>query len=232
MEDAARRAGRAPDEVRLVSVTKTVGEGIIRRLIDLGATDLGENRVAAAEPKIEKIEALLGPGGPTWHLIGHLQSNKVRRAVRSFSWIHSVDSVGLLDRIDRVAAEESRRPRLLLQVNVAGEAQKHGVDVDALPELADRAAAADAVETVGLMAMAPFGDEPEASRRWFARLRELRDRIAPRFDGGLPHLSMGMTNDFEVAVEEGATLVRVGRALFDGVEDEAAPPDDARPEPA
>ncbi|MFG0318070.1 MAG: YggS family pyridoxal phosphate-dependent enzyme [Planctomycetota bacterium JB042] len=224
MEDAARRAGRSPDEVRLVSVTKTVGQGIIRRLIDLGATDLGENRVAVAEPK---IEALSGPDGPTWHLVGHLQSNKVRRAVRSFSWIHSVDSVGLLDRIDRVAREESRRPRLLLQVNVADEAQKHGVDVEALPALADRAAAADAVETVGLMAMAPFGDEPEASRRWFARLRELRDRFAPRFPGGLPHLSMGMTNDFEVAVEEGATLVRVGRALFDGVEADEAPSDGA-----
>lgn len=193
-------------------------EGIIRRLIDLGATDFGENRIAAAEPK---IEALSGPSGPTWHLIGHLQSNKVRRAVRMFSWIHSVDSVGLLDRIDSIAAEEGRRPTLLLQVNVAGEATKTGVEPDRLESLMKRAAAAKSVDTVGLMCMAPFDDDAGRARSTFARLRELRDEYAPLLPGGLPHLSTGMTNDFEVAIEEGATLVRVGRALFEDVAEAA-----------
>lgn len=214
IHDAATRAGRVADDVRLVAVTKSVDRGITQRLIELGATDLGENRVQDAADKIAEL-----PAGPTWHLIGHLQSNKARRAVRMFSWIHAVDSSPLLEQLDRVAREEGRRPRVLLQVNVSGEATKHGVTEEELPELVERAAAARGLEVAGLMTMAPLGAAPEAARPVFRRLRELRDAI--RSDGVLgppfQHLSMGMSEDFEVAVEEGATWVRVGSALFAGV---------------
>jgi len=196
-----------------VTVTKTVGEGIIRRLTELGANDLGENRVAAAEPKIAALP------GPTWHLIGHLQQNKVRRAVRLFPWIHSIDSIALLERVARIAREEDRRPRVLLQVEISGEPDRHGVSIENAPALAEFAATAEvsnSVETVGMMGMASLVEDPEDARPAFRGLRELRDELAPRFPSGLPHLSMGMTNDFEVAIEEGSTMVRVGRALVAG----------------
>jgi pyridoxal phosphate enzyme (YggS family) len=213
---AALRAGRDPAAVTLVAVTKSVGASIIARLARAGASDLGENRIADAEQKIRAL-----PAGPTWHLIGHLQSNKARRGVTLFPWIHSVDSVELLERLDRIAAEERiRPPTVLLQVNVSGEAQKHGVAEAGLEELAARATRAAHLQVAGLMTMAPLSGDPEASRPVFRRLRELRDGLCASGAVGpaFRHLSMGMTDDFEVAVEEGATIVRVGRALFRGCE--------------
>jgi pyridoxal phosphate enzyme (YggS family) len=191
-----------------------VGPSIIARLVRVGAEHLGENRIADAEPKVRGL-----PAGPTWHLIGHLQSNKARRAVTHFAWIHSVDSVELLERLDRIAAETGRRPTVLLQVNVAGEAQKSGVAESGLASLVEKAARAEHLDVAGLMTMAPLTADPEASRPVFRRLRELRDALRSSGAAGpsFAQLSMGMTDDFEVAVEEGATLVRVGRALFRGI---------------
>lgn len=215
---AAARAGRAPDAARLVAVTKSVGSGIIRRLLAIGISEIGENRIQDAVRKMDEVsEAAI------WHLIGHLQANKSRRAVESFDWIHSVDSARLLERVDAHAVELGRTPQVLLQVNVSGEATKHGFEEAGLRETL-RATRLAAVRLRGLMTMAPF-DEPEAARPVFARLRglagELRDEglVGPDFS----ELSMGMTNDFEVAVEEGATLVRVGRALYENL-----PEDDSR----
>ncbi|MBK6940345.1 MAG: YggS family pyridoxal phosphate-dependent enzyme [Planctomycetes bacterium] len=219
---AAAKGGRTADSVRLVAVTKSVGADVVRELLPLLPTpEFGENRIADAEERAAAV-----PAGPTWHLIGHLQANKVRRALNLFSWVHSVDDLDLLARIDRIAQELGRRPRILLQVNVSGEASKSGCTPEALRPLAQAAAAARHVEVVGLMTMAPLDREPEASRPWFRALRQLRDELART--GDMPaefvHLSMGMTNDFEIAVEEGATLVRVGRALFLGLGDSSAGP--------
>ncbi len=212
---AAARAGRLAQDVRLVAVTKSVPIGIIQRLVLLGARDLGENRIHDAAEKIREVDAL-GPR-PAWHLIGHLQSNKVRRAVRMFACIHSVDSVALLDRIDETAAQEGRAIDVLLQVNVSGEATKSGVSLAELPKLVERASNLRAVRPAGLMTIAPMSDDPENARPHFhglaAQLEFASRRLGPEFR----ELSMGMTDDFEVAIEEGATLVRVGRALFQGL---------------
>lgn len=219
---AARTSGRPADAVRLVAVTKSVGPEIVRELLPLmGAADFGENRIADAEERAAAV-----PKGPTWHLIGHLQANKVRRALNLFPWIHSVDDIDLLTRIDRIAHEEGVRPRILLQVNVSGEASKSGCSPEAVRPLARAAAAARHLDVVGLMTMAPLDREPEASRPWFRGLRALRDELIATGDmpSGFVELSMGMTNDFEIAVEEGATLVRVGRALFSGLGDSSAGP--------
>lgn len=219
---AAAKGGRTADAVRLVAVTKSVGPEIVRELVPLlQDAQFGENRVADAEERAAAVQK-----GPTWHLIGHLQANKVRRALGLFSWVHSVDDVDLLTRIDRIAHEVGVRPRILLQVNVSGEASKSGCTPEALRPLAVAAAAARHVDVVGLMTMAPLDREPEASRPWFRALRELRDELARSGDmpAGFTQLSMGMTNDFEIAVEEGATIVRVGRALFLGLGDSSAGP--------
>ncbi len=212
---ACARVRRDPDEVRLVAVTKSVEAEVIRALVRLGVSDLGENRVQAAAPKVEPFQR-----DATWHLIGHLQGNKARRALGLFAWIHSVDSLALLDRIDRLAAELGQRPKVLLQLDLSGEGTKSGASAEELSALAARAASARALEAVGLMTMGPLSSDPEDSRPCFRRLRELRDDL--RQNGLVAetfhHLSMGMTDDFEIAVEEGATLVRVGRALFRGLE--------------
>jgi len=223
---AARRAGRDPQDATLVAVTKSVETDIIEHLVSLGAIDLGENRIQVAAPKIERLQS-----GPTWHLIGHLQTNKARRAVALFSWIHAVDSVSLFDRLERAADDLELRPRVLFQVNVSGEESKFGVSVEELPALLERAAGAKRLQPVGLMTMAPMCDDPEAARPHFRMLRELlleaRNRLSPEFR----HLSMGMTNDFEVAVEEGATLVRVGSALFQVQRQSGDSPEAARRQP-
>lgn len=212
---ACRRAGRDANAVRLVGVTKSVDAAGARALFEAGVADLGENRVVEGAAKAEAVAAAQPPGaaGPTWHLIGTLQRNKVRRAVEAFPWIHAVDSARLLDAIERVAAETGAAPRCLLQVNVAAEPQKHGLRSDAVAAVAARAAACRHLRCVGLMAMAPLADDPEASRPHFAALRTLRDAVAAATGLPLPELSMGMTQDYVVAVEEGATLVRVGTAL-------------------
>jgi pyridoxal phosphate enzyme (YggS family) len=209
IDSACARARRPAGEVRLVAVSKTVGVERIRRLLDCGHDILGENRVQEA---LEKIP-LLGPA-VSWHLVGHLQRNKARHAVGAFELLHGIDSEKLAAEIDRRAGRAGVRQAILLQVNLAREETKSGVDEAGLPALLDSVVALPNVELRGLMTIPPPAENPEDSRSWFARLRGLRERSATRTGLPLPELSMGMTDDFEVAVEEGATLVRVGRAIF------------------
>ncbi len=211
---AARAAARPPEAVRLVAVTKGVSVDAIREATRAGHWIFGENRVQEAVPK---IEALASDPGPTWHLVGHLQTNKVRRAVGLFGLIHSVDSERLARAIEAEAARQGRRQAVLLQVNVAGEPQKSGVPPDDLPALAEAAAGLPHLEVKGLMTVPPLGETPEASRPYFRRLRELARDVARQVPAlAMEELSMGMSADFEVAIEEGATLVRVGTAIFGG----------------
>jgi PLP dependent protein len=210
---AARRAGRRPDEVRLIAVSKTCPASDVRAAAAAGQIDFGENRVQEALDKIEGTADL----PLRWHLIGHLQSNKARKAASSFACIHSIDSIDLLDAVDRAAADAGLRPEVLVQVDLAGEATKHGAALDAVRDLVDAARRARAVRLAGLMVLPPFFDDPEAARPYFRHLRELRDQLCG--GGGVPpdlvrELSMGMSHDFEVAIEEGATIVRVGTAIF------------------
>lgn len=206
---ACARARRSPADVQLVAVTKTVAPERIRAMLAAGQTLFGENRVQEALGKISE----LGPQA-RWHLIGHLQRNKVRQAVGVFDLLHGVDSIELAREIDRRAAAAGRVQAVLVQVNVGDEETKSGVSVAELPALLDGVAGCPALELRGLMAVPPPVERAEQSRGWFARLRELRDQASRRLLRPLPELSMGMTDDFEVAIEEGATLVRVGRALF------------------
>ena len=206
---ACARAGRKPDEVEIIGVTKTFGPDVVTEAWQAGLRKLGENRAQEAAAKIPQC-----PSGPEWHLIGHLQRNKVRLALDLFPVIHAVDSIRLLEQIDRVADEAGCQPRILLEVNVSGEASKFGLKPDEVPTVIEQTLQARAVTLIGLMTMAPFCPDPQQTRPVFARLRELRDRMQRELGVGLPHLSMGMSNDFEVAVEEGATWVRLGTILF------------------
>jgi hypothetical protein len=209
---AVERAGRLPSSVRLVAVSKTRPVGDVRAAFEAGQADFGENRVQEA---LEKIGATADIP-ITWHLVGHLQSNKARRAAGAFPWIHSIDSVDLLRRVDAAAEEAGHRPALLVQVDLSGEPTKHGAPAEAWLSLFEAASACRAARVAGLMLLPPFTPDPEDARPYFRRLRELRDGL----EGcGVPpdmlrELSMGMSHDFEVAVEEGATLVRVGTAIF------------------
>ena len=212
MDAAARSAGRDPSSVRLVAVSKTFPLESIRAAYDAGHRDFGENRVQEALQKIERSTDLL----IRWHLIGHLQTNKARKAGAAFAMIQSVDTVELLTRLDTAADEAGRAPELLIQVDLAGEATKHGAPPAEVPRLFEAAAACRAARVVGLMTLPPIPDTPEESRPWFRQLRDLRDEWQA---SGVPaamlrELSMGMSGDFEVAIEEGATLVRVGTAIF------------------
>jgi pyridoxal phosphate enzyme (YggS family) len=209
IESSCSRAGRRAGEVRLVAVSKTVGTDRIRRLLDCGHDLLGENRVQEA---LEKIP-VLGPA-VRWHLVGHLQRNKARHAVGLFELLHGVDSEKLAVEIDRRAALAGIRQAILLQVNLAREETKSGVDETGLHPLLDTVCALPHLDLRGLMTIPPPAETPERSRKWFARLREVRERCAERSGLVLAELSMGMTDDFEVAIEEGATLVRIGRAIF------------------
>lgn len=212
---AAGRVSRSPADVHLIAVSKTFGPDLVRAAAAAGQHDFGENRV---QEGLDKIERLSGGQGPLlrWHLIGHLQSNKARRATAAFAWIQSVDSRDLLRRIDTAAAEFGTRPNILIQVDLAHEETKFGIDERGLADLVRAAMDARAVTLRGLMIVPPIPDDPEESRPWFRRLRELRDQLVA---GGVPFdrlrdLSMGMSQDFEVAIEEGATMVRVGTAIF------------------
>ena len=207
--EACRRAGRSRDEVRLVAVSKTYGPERVEEAAANGLLTFGENRIQEARQKIP-----LCRGGLEWHLIGHLQRNKVRDAVSLFSMIHGVDSLRLLEAIDGAAAEQGRDIPLLLQVNIANEASKHGLAVDEVAAVLEAASALVHVSVEGLMTVPPFDADPEASRVHFAGLRSLRDRLAEQTGFPLQELSMGMSGDFEVAIEEGSTMVRVGAALF------------------
>ena len=209
ISDSARQAGRSPDSVSLIAVSKTHPVEVIQEAVDAGQLIFGENRVQEAQPKITALPAKLH-----WHLIGHLQSNKVRVALPLFELIHGVDSLELLAHIDRVAADLGLFPRVLLQVNVAGEASKFGFVPGKLLGLVEEIVKFDRVQIEGLMTIPPLAPAPEHSRRYFVALRELRDKLATECRFALPQLSMGMSNDFRVAIEEGATMVRVGTAIF------------------
>ncbi len=208
---AARRAHRDPSTVRLVVVTKTVDRERIREAVNAGAMILGENRVQEAREKITD----LGPIA-SWHLIGHLQTNKVKYAVPLFYLIHSVDSLGLAQEIDRHAQKHGKVQDILIEVNISGEGSKTGVAADDANALVRSASQLKNIRVQGLMTMPPYSEDPEASRPYFRRLRELARDIANEHipNAVMKELSMGMSGDFEVAVEEGATLVRVGTAIF------------------
>ena len=211
LDRAAAAAGRAAGDIRLIAVSKTFGVSHVEAAAAAGLRDLGENRVQEALQKQAAAPAL----PVRWHLIGHLQSNKARKAA-AFDWIHSVDSAALLDRLDRAATDAGRSPQLLIQVDLAGEATKHGAPEDEARRIVEASAGCRAARLRGLMVMPPWSDDPEAARPWFQRLRALRDRLQAGAPAAvhLDELSMGMSHDFEVAIEEGATMVRVGTALF------------------
>jgi pyridoxal phosphate enzyme (YggS family) len=207
LRDIAAASGHDPDRLRIVAVTKGHDLAIVRRAVEAGLTRMGENRVQEAEPKIQAAPGL------EWHLIGQLQSNKERRAVRAFAAIHSIASAEQLERVSRKAAEEAHRPSLLIQANLSGEATKAGVSVEEALAPAMIAAVRQA-RPVGLMTIAPMGAAAEEAREVFRRLRELRDELEGTTGVALPELSMGMTSDAEAAAAEGATLVRIGTAIF------------------
>jgi pyridoxal phosphate enzyme (YggS family) len=205
-------AGRQAAEIRLVAVSKTFGLEHIRAAVAAGQQDFGENRVQEALQKIGGSTDLL----VRWHLIGTLQSNKARKAADVFEWIHSVDSLELLQRLDNAASQAGRQPKLLVQVDLAGEATKHGVPRERVPAIFEAAGTCRAARVVGLMLLPPWSEDPDGSRPYFRQLRALRERLLAQ---GVPtemlrELSMGMSHDFEAAVLEGATMVRIGTAIF------------------
>lgn len=209
---AAHRVNRSPADITLVAVSKTFSTDHVRAAFSHNQRVFGENRVQEAVAKQAGLQGL----PLEWHLIGHLQSNKARKAVTTFSCVQSVDRMDLLVKLDAAAGEAGVRPKILLQVDLAGETTKHGAGRDTLEDLARAAADARHLKLAGLMLVPPNPDTPEASRPWFRQLRELRDDLVA---GGLPadvmgDLSMGMSHDFEVAIEEGATMVRVGTSIF------------------
>jgi len=212
MARAARRAGREPSDVRLVAISKTFSAAHVRAAAAAGQTDFGENRVQEALQKIEQTTDVM----IRWHLVGHLQTNKARRAASAFAVIHSVDRLELLERLERAALEGQASPDVLIQVDLAREPTKFGATPDLVRPLAEAAAACQGARLAGLMVLPPLLEDAEAVRPYFARLRALRDDLVA---SGLPasalrELSMGMSHDFEVAIEEGATLVRIGTAIF------------------
>ncbi len=210
---AAKRRGRAPEEIALIAISKTHPASVIKRVIEFGAADIGENRVQEAEGKITEV----GRDAARWHLVGHLQANKARRAVNLFDVIHSLDSLDLAQRLERLCVEEGvDKLAVLIQVDLGHEETKSGIDESDLTHLVEGLGPLSRLEFTGLMTLPPFFDDPEQSRPYFRRLRQLRDELAARgaFARGKGELSMGMTNDFEVAIEEGATMVRVGTAIF------------------
>ena len=207
---ACARSGRDPSQIEIIAVTKTHGEQTVREAWENGLAIVGENKVQEAAWKRPA-----SPMGPQWHMIGHLQSNKVRHALELFDFIHSVDSIKLADKINSVSEESGARPHILLEVNVSGEKSKSGIrpeDVKNVLEHISRNCPRITVE--GLMTMAPFSENPEDARPYFRNLRLLRDRMESELSIALPRLSMGMSGDYEVAVEEGATWLRLGSVLF------------------
>ena len=210
---AAERSGRAANEVTLIAISKTHPAALVSDLIELGATDVGENRVQEAEGKIAEV----GRERVRWHLVGHLQANKARRAVSLFDVIHSLDSIDLARRLDRLCVAEGRENLpVLIQVDLGLEETKSGVEETELDPLVDVVGELGRLELIGLMTLPPFFENPEDNRPFFRKLRELRDGLAKRgvFGDRKGELSMGMTHYFAVAIEEGATMVRIGTAIF------------------
>jgi len=208
IEKAAFRAKRDPKDVKLVAVSKTVEPLRIKEAIDAGVKILGENYVQEAQKKIEEIGKDV-----SWHFIGHLQTNKAKYAVKLFEMIHSLDSLPLAFELNRRAEKEGKIIKVMIEVNLSGEETKFGTEEEKVLELAQKIFELKNLELIGLMTMPPYFEEPERSRPYFIRLRELKERIVRE---GIPinELSMGMSNDFEVAIEEGATFVRIGTAIF------------------
>jgi pyridoxal phosphate enzyme (YggS family) len=206
---AAKVSGRNVTDVELVAVTKTHPAEIVREAIGAGQVVFGESKVQEARAKIPLL-----PSHLRWHFIGHLQKNKIRHALPLFEMIHSVDSLDLAQAIDRISQEDGLHPSILLEVNVAGEGRKFGFKAATLRAELESLLMLSRLSIEGLMCIPPLAEEAEASRKYFVELRELRDAIEKEFQVKLPQLSMGMTNDYSVAVEEGATLVRVGTAIF------------------
>jgi pyridoxal phosphate enzyme (YggS family) len=211
---AADRARRDPSSIRLVAVSKTFPADAVRAAFDAGQHEFGENKVQEALDKMDRTADL----PIRWHLVGHLQSNKAKKAATRFDLIHSIDGPALLTKVDEAAAGTGRRLDLLVQVDLAGEATKHGAREDQLASIFEAARGCRTARVVGLMLLPPAAEDAEESRAYFRRLRGARDRLlAQGVDGSmLNELSMGMSHDFEVAIEEGATLVRVGTAIFGG----------------
>ena len=206
---AAAKAGRSANDVELVAITKTHPAEKVREAVEAGHTLFGESRVQEARAKIPEL-----PSNLRWHFVGHLQKNKIRHALPLFELFHGVDSLALAQEMNRIAAEEGMHPRILLEINVAEEGSKFGFKPESLRAEMESLLTLPRLSIEGLMCIPPLADEAEASRKYFVQLRELRDSLEKEFGLTLPHLSMGMTNDFSVAVEEGATLVRVGTAIF------------------
>jgi pyridoxal phosphate enzyme (YggS family) len=210
VDAAARARERDPAAISLIAVGKTFPAEVVNEAVAAGATDLGENRVQEAVAKKP------GVAEARWHLIGPLQRNKARAALEVFDIIHTVDRIELADRLQYLLTEHwpERRLEVLLEINVAAEPQKAGVDPEEAVELLEHVLGCDRLVVRGLMAIPPWEEDPEASRPWFRQLRELRDRLETEVDHPLPELSMGMSHDFEIAIAEGATMVRVGTAIF------------------
>lgn len=232
---ACARVGRDPGDVRLVAVTKTVEVDVIRQLLELGVIELGESRVQELTKRAGMIEEyrsrrrlVVGAAetipSPNWHMIGHLQRNKVKSVLPWARVVHSVDSLRLAEDISHHGEEANHTTDIFLQVNVSEERTKFGLVVGAVTYVVDQVRAMPNVRLLGLMTMAPYADDPEAARPHFARLRELFEDLKTdlRLPPDFRHLSMGMSGDFEVAIEEGATFVRIGTALFEGVAVSAA----------
>jgi pyridoxal phosphate enzyme (YggS family) len=207
--DAAEKKGRSPDDIELVAISKTHDAEKVHEAYEAGQILFGESRVQEARAKIPLL-----PWGLRWHFVGHLQKNKIRHALPLFELYHSVDSLALAQEMNRIANEDGMHPRALLEVNVAGEGSKFGFKPETVRAEMELLLALPRLSIEGLMIIPPVAEEAEASRKYFVRLRELRAVLEKEFDVKLPHLSMGMTNDFPIAVEEGATLVRVGTAIF------------------
>ena len=208
---AAERAGRSAEEITLVAVSKTFSADAIRAAYDAGLRVFGENRVQEFESKQPKLADLLDA---TWHLIGHLQSNKARRAVHLFHQADSIDSLSLAQRLDSAAAAESKRLPVLIEMNLGGEATKSGAAEGDLHALAEGIEKMSHLELRGLMTIPPYSDDPDAARSYFRKLRKVRKALSEQLGRTLLTLSMGMSHDFEVAIEEGATEIRIGTALF------------------
>jgi pyridoxal phosphate enzyme (YggS family) len=209
ISEAAVRAGRTVNEIELVAITKTHPAEAIREAAECGHKLFGESREQEARAKIPEL-----PSNLRWHFVGHLQKNKIRHALPLFELFHGIDSLALAQEMNRIAAQEGRHPRVLLEVNVAGEGSKFGFKAETLRAEMEPLLELSRLSIEGLMCIPPVANESEASRSFFAQLRELRDSLERDFDVKLPQLSMGMTQDFWIAVEEGATLVRVGTAIF------------------
>jgi pyridoxal phosphate enzyme (YggS family) len=206
---AAEKAGRAPDEIELIAISKTHDAARVREAVEAGQQLFGESKVQEARAKIPDL-----PSSLRWHFVGHLQKNKIRHALPLFELFHGIDDVDLARDLNRIAGEAGMHPRILLEVNVAGEGSKFGFKPETLREQMETLLSLNRLSIDGLMTIPPFAEEAEASRKFFVDLRELRDAVEKEFAMKLPQLSMGMTNDFAIAVEEGATMVRVGTAIF------------------